>query len=216
MTITGTGTTAAYTRELFGEVDWLWICDDIETSDSGRPLGWAAMHRVVDHIDASPLEDVVVSTQLQVGSCATLEQMYPDRRFGVIPENFRTTQHRPQVDRFVIGTRSDELWRLVRRRLFRYWCIFMDPESAEMVKHGLNGFLALSVQYSQELADLAVSHGADPKQVAAGIQSDPRIGKRSYLQPDGKPGPHLSREVHTLSALGGGPLIDVLEERCSQ
>ncbi len=209
--ITGDGTTAAYTRELFGEVDWLWVCDDTHTDDAGRPLNGDAFATVVELIKGSDLADVVISSQLPIGSCAALERMFPARRFAVIPENFRTTQAHPHVDRFVIGTRSDEMWALVRRRLFRYRCLFMDPESAEMVKHGLNGFLALSVQYSKELARLAEKHGADPELVASGLQSDPRIGTRSYLKPGGGPGPHLTREVHNLRALGSGPLIGTLE-----
>ncbi len=209
--ITGDGTTAAYTRELFGEVDWLWVCNDTPINDAGRPMNKVTALEVYETIDESNLADVVLSTQLPVGTCKWLEEAFPARRFAVIPENYRTTKTRPHVDRFIIGTRDDEMWALVRRRLFRYRCLYMDPESAEMVKHGLNGFLALSVQYSNELAKLAEKCGADPEMVAAGIQSDPRVGTRSYLKPGGGPGPHLTREVHNLVGFGGGPLIDTLE-----
>lgn len=211
--IVGDGTTAEYTRQLFGEVPWLWICQDIETDKDGVPdlvYTGAVVHEVLE-LDPNP--DVVVSTQLPVGTCALLEHDNPHRRFAIIPENFRTTQAIPTIDRLIIGTRSLELLVMIRDALFPPM-LHVSPESAEMVKHGINGFLALSVQYAHELAQLAETHGADPSEVAAGLMSDSRIGSKAYLKPSGGPGLHLTREVHTLSALGGGPLIDTLEALC--
>ncbi len=211
--IVGDGTTAEYTRQVFGEVPWLWVCQDVETDGDGIPdlvYTGAVVHEILD-LDHTP--DVVISTQLPVGTCALLEHRDPTRRFAIIPENYRTTQDVATVDRLVVGTRSPQLWDLIHSELAPPM-LRVSPESAEMVKHGLNGFLALSVQYSQELARLALLHGADPHEVAAGLMSDPRIGEKAYLKPVGGLGPHLIRELHTLAALGGGPLINTLEALC--
>jgi UDPglucose 6-dehydrogenase len=81
--------------------------------------------------------------------------------------------------------------------------VWMRPESAEMVKHALNSFLALSVAYINEIATLSEMVGADAQEVAAGLKSDPRIGARAYLGPGGPfAGGTLARDVVTLSQLG--------------
>jgi UDPglucose 6-dehydrogenase len=79
----------------------------------------------------------------------------------------------------------------------------MRTESAEMVKHALNSFLALSVAYINEIAVLAETVGADAQEVAAGLKSEPRIGPRAYLSPGGPfAGGTLARDVVTLTRLG--------------
>jgi UDPglucose 6-dehydrogenase len=57
----------------------------------------------------------------------------------------------------------------------------MSVESAEMTKHALNGFLATSVAFINEIAVLCEKVGADALEVERGVKSDPRIGERSYL-----------------------------------
>jgi UDPglucose 6-dehydrogenase len=81
--------------------------------------------------------------------------------------------------------------------------IWMRPESAEMVKHALNSFLALSVAYINEIAALSETVGADAQEVAAGLKSEPRIGPRAYLGPGGPfAGGTLARDVVSLTQLG--------------
>jgi UDPglucose 6-dehydrogenase len=81
--------------------------------------------------------------------------------------------------------------------------LFMRTESAEMVKHALNSFLALSITFINEIARLCEHVGADAKEVAAGLKSEPRIGPRAYLGPGGPfAGGTLARDVVTLTKLG--------------
>jgi UDPglucose 6-dehydrogenase len=79
----------------------------------------------------------------------------------------------------------------------------MRTESAEMVKHALNSFLALSITFINEIARLCEYVGADAKEVAAGLKSEPRIGPRAYLGPGGPfAGGTLARDVVSLTRLG--------------
>ncbi len=81
--------------------------------------------------------------------------------------------------------------------------LFMRTESAEMVKHALNSFLAVSITFINEIARLCEHVGADAKEVAAGLKSEPRIGPRAYLGPGGPfAGGTLARDVVTLTKLG--------------
>jgi UDPglucose 6-dehydrogenase len=80
--------------------------------------------------------------------------------------------------------------------------IWMSVESAEMVKHGLNSFLAMSVTFANELATLCERVGADASEVEKGLKSDPRIGPSAYLRPGPAfAGGTLARDVQFLRAL---------------
>lgn len=211
--IVGDGTTAAFTRTLFDDVPWLWICDDALTEDAYVKVK-DTLAIVEGRIEATDELLVTISTQLPIGSHAYLSAKYIDREFAVIPENYRTTKSLPQVDRFVVGTNHGAFFGLIEKKIGRRRCFRVSPETAEMTKHALNGFLALSVQYAHEIAILAKDRGADPEDLARCLRTDSRIGMAAYLRPEGDPGDHLRREVHNLFALGGGPLIDALEATC--
>jgi UDPglucose 6-dehydrogenase len=78
----------------------------------------------------------------------------------------------------------------------------MRTESAEMVKHALNSFLALSITFINEIARLGEHVGADAKEVSAGLKSEPRIGPKAYLGPGGPfAGGTLARDVVALTKL---------------
>ena len=86
----------------------------------------------------------------------------------------------------------------------------MRPESAEMTKHAINSFLALSITFINEVARLCDVTGADAKEVEKGLKSERRIGPRAYLSPSGAfAGGTLARDVVTfvdLAEARGEPL----------
>jgi UDPglucose 6-dehydrogenase len=55
-------------------------------------------------------------------------------------------------------------------------------ESAELIKHAANSFLALKVSYINAIADLCEQVGADVEEVAYAVGLDPRIGPQ-FLRP---------------------------------
>ena len=57
----------------------------------------------------------------------------------------------------------------------------MNIESSEVVKHGINSFLALSVVFANNLSDICEESGANINNVIEGLKSDQRIGQRAYL-----------------------------------
>jgi UDPglucose 6-dehydrogenase len=78
----------------------------------------------------------------------------------------------------------------------------MSAESAEMVKHGLNAFLATSVTFANELATVCEQVGADAAEVEKGLKSDSRIGPGAYLRPGPAfAGGTLARDVQFLQAV---------------
>ena len=91
---------------------------------------------------------------------------------------------------------------------------WMSVESAEMAKHALNAFLATSIAFINEIAELCTKVGADARDVERALKSEPRIGPKAYLTPGGPyEGGTLARDVGYLRALGEWPtpLIDAIK-----
>jgi UDPglucose 6-dehydrogenase len=57
-----------------------------------------------------------------------------------------------------------------------------DTNSAELIKHASNSFLAMKISFINVVADLCEAAGGDVSKVAEGIGLDPRIGK-TFLNP---------------------------------
>jgi UDPglucose 6-dehydrogenase len=105
-------------------------------------------------------------------------------------------------DRIVIGVEDEasahllkEIYRPVLERTFR--CPIHSPacpdtalpawmvttiNSAELIKHASNSFLALKISYANMVADLAEKLGADIDEVVRAVGMDPRIGT-SFFRP---------------------------------
>src|SRR5207248_7492820 len=105
-------------------------------------------------------------------------------------------------DRIVAGVR-EEVARSRLRELFAPFTgdrvLWMTPESAEMTKHAINTFLALSVTFANEIARLCEVIGADAREVEQGLRSETRIGPNAYIRPGAAfAGGTLARDVVTL------------------
>lgn len=161
---------------------------------------------------------MLVSAQLPVGTCRQLESEFPQLHFACSPENLRlgrAIDAFEKAERAVVGIRTDAKKALLQQLFapFAAQVLFMRTESAEMVKHALNSFLALSITFINEIARLGEHVGADAKEVSAGLKSEPRIGPKAYLGPGGPfAGGTLARDVVTLTKLAAthGETISVI------
>jgi UDPglucose 6-dehydrogenase len=149
----------------------------------------------------------LISAQLPVGTCAKLEKEFPQFHFACSPENLRlgkALDSFEKAERVIVGIRDDTKKPLLEKLFapFTSQILFMRTESAEMVKHALNSFLALSITFINEVARLCEHTGADAKEVSAGLKSEPRIGPKAYLGPGGPfAGGTLARDVVTLTKI---------------
>jgi len=189
--------------------DLLWLtCDtpvnDNDESDVESVL--ATLRRCLPHLPKGAL--VLVSSQLPVGTCRSLETQFPEFHFACSPENLRlgrALEAFEKADRVIVGLRSATQRPLLEKLFapFTSQVLFMRTESAEMVKHALNSYLAASIAFINEVARLCEPVGADAKEVAAGLKSDARIGPKAYLNPGGPfAGGTLARDVVALAQLG--------------
>ena len=199
--------------------DILWLTydtpvNDHDESDVNFVLG--NLRRALPHLPNKAL--VLISAQLPVGTCAKLEKEFSQFHFACSPENLRLGKALDafeKAERVIVGVRDDAKKALLEKLFapFTPQIIFMRTESAEMVKHALNSFLALSITFINEVARLCEHTGADAKEVSIGLKSEARIGQKSYLGPGGPfAGGTLARDVVTLSKLAeaNGEKISVI------
>jgi UDPglucose 6-dehydrogenase len=191
----------------------LWVAFDTPVDEEDRvDTEFVVNHvrEVLPGLDQGTL--VVTSSQLPVGAVGGFEEFAAeagreDLEFAAVPENLRLGKALDSfraAERFVAGVRGeaghDALAPLLEP--FAENIEWMGVESAEMTKHALNGFLATSVAYINEIATISEAVGADAAEVSRGLKSDVRIGPRSYLGPgDAFAGGTLARDITTLNQI---------------
>src|ERR1700736_4434895 len=106
--------------------------------------------------------DVVSNPEFLREGCAVGDLMHPDR--------------------IVIGAQSEHAIDLMKKvyEPFMAPILVTDINSAELIKHAANSFLALKISYINALSAICEASGADVEKVADGIGMDRRIG-RSFL-----------------------------------
>jgi UDPglucose 6-dehydrogenase len=196
------------------EADVVWVCFDTPVDDEDRADVAYVTRRIeaiFPHLKNGAV--VLISAQVPVGSIAALEKAFAKHRngrdvaFACSPENLRlgrAIQIFQNPGRIIVGVRDGRSCGVLEP-LLRNFCdnlIWMTVESAEMVKHALNAFLAVSITFTNEIATICESVGADAAEVEAGLRSDPRIGMSAYV----KAGPAfaggtLARDVNFLGGL---------------
>lgn len=151
---------------------------------------------------------IIVSSQSPVGFISQMRRVLKEKNetleIAYSPENLRLGE---AIDcylnpgRIILGTstkptevKCSELFSNITTDI-----LSMSIESSEMVKHGINSFLATSIVFSNHLADICEENNANIKDVVEGMKSDPRIGIKAYLSPGiGFSGGTLGRDLKVL------------------
>lgn len=156
---------------------------------------------------------LVVTAQVPVGTCGRLRDLVAAEsgfRIGVacVPEFLRLGQAVRtfiDADRFIIGCDDDT----VAHEVAAIYAPFGRPllhtsvRSAEMTKHACNAFLAASISFANEIADLCGVTGADIDAVTTGMKLDRRIGADAFLSAGlGFAGGTLGRDLRALQGIG--------------
>jgi len=103
--------------------------------------------------------DVVSNPEFLREGCAVADLMHPDR--------------------VVIGAQSEHAIDLMKKvyEPFMAPILVTDINSAELIKHCANSFLALKISYINAISAICEASGADVEKVADGIGMDHRIGR---------------------------------------
>ena len=203
-----------------GRIRWSGIWpDNIETM-------WVTFDTPVDGEDTAAVEEVlqeidramphlqtdvlvILSCQLPVGTIAGLEAEYPLATFVCIPENLRhgtAVKNFLLPDRIIVGTRGGKGHEKIADLLTPITgnVEWMSIESAEMTKHAINAWMAMSICYANEIAAICKKVGANPAEVERGLRTEERIGKKAYIRPGGPyTGKTLARDLEYLQRMRG-------------
>jgi len=210
--------------------DFVFVAFDTPVDADDR-LDLAPLHAAIRNAASCLKRDaiVIVSSQVPVGTCARWREEiralsgHPAVDVACSPENLRLGEAIRcylHPDRIVLGT-DDEATRQRVADLFGAMgapILSMRLSSAEMAKHALNGFLATSVSFINEIATLCEATSADVLAVTEALKSDPRIGPFASIAPGlGFAGGTLARDVQALKQIGRArgadtPLLDAVLE----
>jgi len=181
--------------------------DEEDNADSDFVI--SEFRRIIKYLSSEV--HILICSQLPVGSSETISNILDahglEGRVMVQPENLRLGKAIESFfdpKRIVVGTLDGQPDPIAIRAFENIDApiVWMHSKSAEITKHALNAFLATSVTFMGELAEICEMVGADAKEVEIGLKSDPRIGVKAYLSPGlGFAGGTLARDVHTLSNL---------------
>lgn len=207
-----------YTSDLgtgLKDAEFVFIAFDTPIDNNDRP-DVSIVLSTADEIGRSATDGskriLIVSSQVPVGTCDAIESLVkasnPAFVVAYVPEFLRlgsAVRTFRKADRFVIGAanptvadRIAELYRPFRRPIVK-----TSVRVAEMAKHASNSFLAMSISFINEIADLCEEAGIDAVAVADIMKLDPRIGGQAFLSPGlGFAGGTLGRDVRALQTLG--------------
>ena len=119
-------------------------------------------------------------------------------------------------DRIVIGGNSERAVALMQKiyEPFLSPVLVTDINSAELIKHAANSFLALKISYINAVAQICEASGADVEKVADGIGSDRRIGRNFLNAGIGYGGSCFPKDIAAFIAISDslGVLFDLLKE----
>jgi UDPglucose 6-dehydrogenase len=188
--------------------DLIWMAIDTPVNDRDeadtRPLVEVAQLVKKHH---PRVKAFITNSQIPLGFSHKIE-----KEIGLptvyIPENLRLGKGIEtflRADRTVIGASTFDLAQDVQKFLsgFQTQFLICNLQTAEMVKHANNAFLAMSISYANELARLGERFDVDGQTVAQALKMDKRIGPMAYVAPGlGFAGGTLPRDLRTLLDLG--------------
>src|SRR5215469_11944998 len=127
--------------------------------------------------------DVVSNPEFLREGCAIRDLMHPDR--------------------IVIGAQSEHAVDLMKKvyEPFMAPILVTDINSAELIKHAANSFLALKISYINAIAAICQASGADEQKVAVGIGMDRRIGRHFFNAGIGYGGSGFPKDIAAFIAI---------------
>jgi len=206
--------TTHYAEGLEG-AEFVFISTDTPV-DMNDDSDLSSIHTIAENIGQHVQNDIIlcVTAQVPIGTSEELAKVVhrlapahvcavayvPEfLRLGIAVETFQ------KADRFVIGCndptvaeRVAALYKPLERPI-----VYTDIRSAEMAKHASNTFLATSISFINEIANLCEAVDADAFEVAKIMKLDRRIGPYAFLSPGlGFAGGTLGREIRALQKIG--------------
>lgn len=191
------------------EVELIWITVDTKLDDEDN-CDLTEIMQYVSMLQKSGIcKDLIVSSQVPCGTCKEIVHILDNAKINVayVPENFqlgKSLAYFKKNNTWEIGSDCKEYAKKIKQ-IINKWCEkpnICNLETAEMVKHAINAFLATTISFSNALAEICVQMGADAYKVAEIMQLDNRIGNGLPLLPGPWfSGGTLARDVKILDSI---------------
>ena len=206
------------------ECDVCWIAIDTPISRDGKgdikPV-FEAIEKVKPQLKDGVL--VIVSSQIPVGTSRELIKILGNKvNYAYIPEHMRMGRgifDFINLKQITVGIENDKCKHLLLEMFYDKEVFFTNIETAEMIKHATNAYLATTVSLINDIADICEKVGADVVDVTTALRSDWRIGKEAYLDVSvGFRGGHFDRDIHYLQGVAKDkgvetPILDAVMEK---
>jgi len=198
-------------RTNYANVDIFWLAVDMPLDSDGTSnmvLFDEIIKKIINIIPNN--KTLIISSQVMLGTSRKILNQFQKQgkmiKIAYSPENLRlgnAVSLFKNPDRIIIGCEEEDI------NLFKnFFCklsdklIFMSLEEAELTKHSINAFLALSITYINEISLLCEEYGLNINNISKGLKSENRIGNRLPLNA-GLPfaGGTLQRDLNYLSML---------------
>jgi UDPglucose 6-dehydrogenase len=221
-------------------VEAVFVCVPTPTGDDGAANLAYLENSVRDIIRVAEDRKVIVEKSTSpVQTAQGLERIAGDHDIVVNPEFLREGSAIDDFlhpDRIVVGYKTERS-RAVMERLYDWFrqrnvpFHWTDLNSAELIKHASNAFLATKISYANAIARLCTATGADVTKVVDAVGADKRIGRpfldaglgyggscfpkdlaalRHVLRSNGIPD-DLLRAVHDVNESQAGYFVGVVE-----
>jgi UDPglucose 6-dehydrogenase len=181
----------------------------LEDGDSDLSYLFSAIDNIVDFASNDSL--IVVKSTVPIGTNKNILdhlKHHPKRiHIASNPEFLRegnAIKDFLNPDRIVIGTTSNKsesiLTKIYNPLVKKGGYLFKtDPNTAELIKHSSNAYLANKIAFINELSDLCEEAGANVKDLSVGIGLDKRIGQDFLKVGPGFGGSCFPKDIRSLS-----------------
>ena len=116
-----------------------------------------------------------------------------------------------EPDRIIIGVETDKARDILTKiyKKFQDRILITNIDTAELIKHASNSFLAMKISYINLISDLCEKTDADVELVAEGMGLDSRIGKQFLKAGVGYGGSCFPKDVRALVKIGEDLGVDL-------
>lgn len=196
----------------FKKFNFIWFCYDTPLKKDNTPIESPikkSILKISKFINKNC--SIVISSQVKAGFTNKLKEIFirkkKKNKFYYIPENLvlgKAQELFLNTDRFIVGLDGKKLEKNLKQILLKFTknIYTMSIISAELSKHCINSFLAMSVVFINEIYQLSEKIGASPKEIEIALKSEARIGPHAYLKPGNAfSGGTLARDLKYLKTL---------------
>ena len=208
--------------------DFVWIANDTSLEKSSEEIMLDIFNLISDiRNNLSSDIDIVISSQIPLGTSNFLKKKFLDIscKLFIVPENLQLGKGIDSFlkqERFIIGFEKNininqkSIYILLKEITNNIIC--MNHNSAELLKHSLNSYLAMNIAFANEIGKIAKIYNASSNDISKALKSDKRVGQNAYLSAGNAfHGGTLKRDLNHLSNLAAkqkikAPLITSILE----